>query len=63
LLGTNTDFLTLQHMLAESFSNCFGVKLQTAFLSEQERQTAQLLLRQKYSRKSWNQGYAKTSLV
>lgn len=54
LLGRNTDFSSLQHMLAESFSHCFGVKLQRGFLSEQEQKTAQLLLNSKYSQRSWN---------
>jgi len=62
-MGKKTDFFVMQHRLAESFAHCFGVKLQKSFLNEQEQQTTQLLLRQKYSRKRWNRGHAETSLV
>lgn len=62
-LGKKTDFGELEHALAESFQQDFGIKLTKMSLFDAEEKMRDFLINNKYSAKEWNLKNAEASLV
>jgi lipoyl(octanoyl) transferase len=63
LLNKDTDFIELQNMLADSFSDVFEIEYQRSALRASEEEAYKYLLSNKYTQDSWNRGNEKTSMV
>ncbi len=63
LLGRDTEFIKLQNILADSFSNTFKVRCLKQLLSNGEENISKCLLSNKYKQDRWNRENEKAVVV